>query len=80
MLEKRTDAILTAHMDVMERYMSELAEGDHWDTLEANKHWLHNHVVEHLCRDGMGIPEVEKAVQDVRLEIQRYFKRFNPVA
>jgi hypothetical protein len=80
LLEKRSNAMLGAYFAVMKQYMSALAKGQHWDTLETNKHWLHNQVMDRLRKEGVGISEVEEAVHDIRLEIQRYFKQFSPVA
>lgn len=79
LLENRSNAMYSAYMAVMKQYMSELAQGQHWETLDTNKHWLHNQIVERLRKDGVGVSDVEEAVHDIRLEIQRYFKRFSPV-
>ena len=80
LLEKRVNVMDGAYWDVMQDYMSALAMGRHWDTLETNSSWLHNRVNEKLNEGGVGIAQVENAVHDIRLEIQRYFKQFNPIA
>ncbi|MCF7967446.1 MAG: hypothetical protein K9L79_18190 [Methylobacter tundripaludum] len=79
LLEKRSNAMFNAYMTVMKQYISELAQGRHWETLNTNKHWLHNQIVDRLRMDGVGVADVEDAVHDIRLEIQRYFKQFSPV-
>jgi hypothetical protein len=80
LLKKRSDAMFGAYMTVLKKYQSELAKGKRWDTLETNHNWINNKIIDLLYRDGAGISQVEEAVHEVRLEIQRYFKQFNPVA
>jgi hypothetical protein len=79
LLKKRSDEMLNAYMEVLWTYQSELAQGKHWDTLDTNHKWLHNQINDRLRTAGVGISQVEDAVHDVRLEIQRYFQKFNPV-
>lgn len=79
LLERRSNAMFSAYMTVMNQYMSGLAKGRYWDTLDTNKHWLHNQVMDHLRKDGVSITDIEEAVHDIRLEIQRYFKQFSPM-
>lgn len=78
LLEKRSNAMFNAYMIVIKQYMLELGQGRHWETLDNNKGWLSNQILGHLRREGVGITEVEAAVHDIRLEIQRYFKQFSP--
>lgn len=78
LLEGRLDAIHCAHMEVLGKYTDELVHGKHLSTLKTNKHWLHNQVIERLRAAGYGIEEVEKEVHAIRLEIQKYFKKFEP--
>lgn len=78
LLERRLAAIHLAHLEVLGTYTNELVQGKHLSTLKTNKHWLHNQVNESLCAAGCGVEEVEKEVHAIRLEIQKYFKKFEP--
>ncbi|CAB3732841.1 hypothetical protein LMG26690_04968 [Achromobacter animicus] len=80
LLKKRTEVMLHAQIEVLQKYVEDLAKGKHWDTLETNHHWIHNQINERLYKGGVGVSQVGEAVHEVRLEIQRYFQRFNPVA
>lgn len=77
LLEKRDKAMNQAYLSVMYEYMSELAKGQHWETLDTNKHWLNSKVEERLAKAGVGFADLRDAVHDIRLEIQRYFKQFS---
>lgn len=77
--QKRFEATFDAYMHVLEEYQSKLAQGKYWDTLDTNYGWLHNQINDRLYSSGMGISQVEEAVHDIRLEIQRYFDKFYPV-
>lgn len=78
LLEGRLRAIFQAHHAVLRKYTDELAQGKHLVTLKTNRHWLHNRVNDSLISAGYGIVEVEKEVHNIRLEIQAYFKKFEP--
>ncbi len=78
LFEKRDKAMSQAYLSVMLEYMSELAKGRHWDTLDTNKHWLQEKVEERLEKGGAGFKDVNEAVNEIRLEIHRYFKQFSP--
>lgn len=70
LLEKRSNAMFSVYETVINKYKADLAKGKHWDTLETNKHWIHNKVIDRLRKEGVGISEVEDAVHNIRLEIQ----------
>lgn len=79
LLKSRSQAMMRAHMEVLEEYKKGLAKGKYWDTLETNHHWIHNQINDRLYRDGAGVSQVEVEVHEIRLEIQKYFHRFNPI-
>ncbi len=79
LLKKRSDAMFGAYMEVLRNYQAELAQGKHWETLSTNHDWLHNQINDRLYKAGVGVSQVEEAVHDVRLEIQKYFHKFNPI-
>ena len=78
LLEGRLSAIFHAHLTILRKYTEELAQGKHQATLKTNKHWLHNQVNDSLNTAGYGIDAVESEVHAIRLEIQAYFKKFEP--
>lgn len=78
--EKRDKAMSQAYLSVMLEYMSEISKGQHWETLATNKHWLNRKVEERLEKGGVSFLDLNEAVHDIRLEIQRYFKQFSPMA
>lgn len=80
LLQKRCDAMSDAFMETFENYQLELGKGKHWETLDTNVHWLHNQIVDSMSKRGAGISDVEREVHEIRLAIQKYFKRFNPLS
>lgn len=80
LLQKRFDAMSDAFTETFETYQIELGQGKHWGTLDSNVHWLHNRIIDRMNECGAGISDVEREVHEIRLAIQTYFKRFNPLA
>ncbi len=78
LLDGRLEAIHSTHIKVFGDYTDALVQGKYLSTLKTNKHWLHNQVNEGLRAAGYGIEEVEQEVHAIRLEIQNYFKKFEP--
>jgi hypothetical protein len=78
-LERRESAMDEAYYIVLEDYRNGLAEGKYWSTLDQNKHWISNQILDRLRAKGLGIPDVEAEVHEIRHEVQRYFQKFSPI-
>lgn len=78
-LAGRADALMNAVMIEGERYIAGLSEGKYWDTVDTNKHWMHNNIIDHLYRDGYNISQNEQAVVEIREAIRTYFESYNPI-
>lgn len=78
-LEKRESAMGEAYYTVLEQYNEGLAQGKYWSSLETNKHWVSNQILDLLRVEGLGISEVEAKVHEIRHEVQKYFHRFSPI-
>lgn len=76
---KRVAAMNEAFVTEIEKYKNELAEGKHWDTLDQNRHWIHNRILDRLNSAGCGISQVQEHVHAIRNDIQRYLEGFNPI-
>lgn len=80
LLEARVSTLSDAYGEVMEDYMQSLAQGRHIDTLDDNRHWLHNNINKLCYERGCGVSQIEEEVHDIRLFVQRYLESFNPLA
>ncbi|MDO8329021.1 MAG: hypothetical protein Q7T36_00950 [Fluviicoccus sp.] len=80
LLEARSLAFHNATTDAIGYYTDGLSKGKFWDTLETNHHWLHNRVLNRLYEMGCGVSQVNEEVHEIRLEIQKYFSKFNPTS
>lgn len=82
LLERRFTAFLTIRMEELQKYRDTLAAGSRGsaEELEDNLGWVSNRINDRMYREGVGISQVEQAVDKVRSEIQRYLEAFNPLA
>lgn len=78
-LQSRVDTLFTAYFEAVHHYIELLKKGECWVNLEGNEGWLHNRVNDRLYREGFGISQVEERAHAVRLEIQKYFLKFDPL-
>lgn len=78
-LEKRSTVLFNSYYSVLKDYQDGLAKGKYWDTLDKNRFWISNKINQEMNEKGAGIKDIESAVHEVRLEIQKYYEKFNPV-
>jgi len=78
-LDNRVSSMLEAYHTVIGEYQEEIASGKHWDKFDDNHGWIHNKVVDEMSKNGAGITDLESAAHEVRLEVQKYYNRFNPL-
>ncbi|HDY8173928.1 TPA: hypothetical protein RQL04_004425 [Vibrio vulnificus] len=78
-LDKRSDALFHSYYRVLKEYQQGLCEGKYWETLDENKYWINNQIVEFMCNEGAGVQDNESAAHEMRLEIQKYYEKFNPI-
>jgi hypothetical protein len=79
-MEERKAALMRANYPVFKKYFIGLAHGRYWDTLEENHLWIRNEIVDNLHDDGFNVNHAENKVHEIRYEIQKYFKKFNPLS
>jgi hypothetical protein len=79
LLGNRLEVLQRARVDVLREYAQDLANGKYLETLESNKYWLHNKVLDALYQQGCGVSQIDEAVGGIRLSMQRYFESFNPL-
>lgn len=79
LFEARANAMTSAFHDALEEYKSGLTAGRYWDTLDSNHGWVHNKINRRLYEMGCGVSQVEESVHEIRIEMQKYFERFNPI-
>ena len=77
LLENRANVIHEVHLQELQKYCDELAEGK-FTSLEHTEAIVHNRVIDELGRRGCGIAEIEEEVHKLRLAIQQYFEKFHP--
>lgn len=79
LFDARASAMSESFHSAIEYYKNGLTAGKYWDSLDTNHHWIHNKINSQLYEMGCGISQVEEAVHEIRIEIQKYFERFNPI-
>ena len=77
--DKRVSAMRNTYISELDKYKNELAEGKHWDTLDTNRHWMHNRIMDGLRSHGCGIEEIGNDVHQIRRNIQMHLEGFNPI-
>jgi hypothetical protein len=78
-LQNRINTIEEVHSNEIDKYRSELAKGLVKGRLSEYKNVVHNRVVDSLGERGFGVSQVEQSVNQIRLEIQKYFESFDPL-
>lgn len=78
-LEERSQKLFSIHMDEIRKYLKELAHGKHGDDYELNSSIVHNRINDRLYKNNCGISQIEEQVHEVRLFIQGYLDKFNPL-
>ena len=78
-LDNRISSLFEAYHSIIAGYQNDLIDGKYWDTMETNSSWIHNKINSVMNKNGAGIPDLESAAHEVRLEIQRYYDDFNPL-
>lgn len=78
-LKERLECTIGVHREVADDYINGLCSGKYWDTQEENHHWVHNAIVTRLYDRGCGVSQNEEEVHAIRMEIQKYFEKFNPL-
>ncbi|THK41322.1 hypothetical protein E8Q33_09550 [Methylophaga sp. SB9B] len=79
LLDDRLNSTLEAYITVIEQYQEDLTKGKRWSNFDENKSFIHNDIVSIMSKNGLGITELQGAVQEIRKEIQRYYESFNPI-
>ena len=77
--DKRVSMIHEAFCDEIRKYMDELVEGKHWNTLDDNRDWMHNRILDRLTSSGCGIAQIHEEVHRIRNDIQKYLEGYNPI-
>jgi len=80
-LDRRSKTITEIYFDELEKYANELAKGNYISSkeFEMNWIWVHNKINDRLYKSGLGIGQIEKEVDKIRLAIQDYFESFDPL-
>jgi hypothetical protein len=81
-LEMRISSMQSIYWKELESYSKSLVKGKPLlgtDGDDPNFDKFHNKIVEKLNKKGCGISEVEAEVNNIRMAIQHYFDRFNPI-
>jgi hypothetical protein len=78
LLENRVATIHEIYITEARAYARALAKGKHLDTLDTNRHWVHNRINDALYERGCGVSQIQGEVHEIRLAIQRYLESFDP--
>ncbi|WP_139802629.1 hypothetical protein [Aurantimonas sp. 22II-16-19i] len=79
-LNSRLGALSKSCHIAFELYEKGLSEGNYWDDLDGNKHWLHNKIMDSLRKEGFGIDDSQAKVNEIRKAIQNYFNSFDTIS
>jgi len=79
LLENRLAVMRGILRSELDQYANELAQGKHWSSLDDNWGWLSNQINHELYKRGCGISQIQAEVHELRLAIQSYLEKFNPV-
>ncbi len=78
-LESRTTKIFSIHIEELDKYFDELVNGKYQGELNYNHAIVHNRINDRMYKAGCGISQVEEQIHTVRLAIQKYLKRYDPI-
>ncbi|MFM0414969.1 hypothetical protein [Paraburkholderia aromaticivorans] len=78
-LGARLQCVAEVHREVVENYIAGLCSGKYWDSKNENHNWVNNEIVSRLYERGCGVSQNEEEVHAIRMEIQKYFEKFNPL-
>jgi hypothetical protein len=78
-LGKRADAIMEIYISEISEYINKLAKGKNIKNPDKNLGLVHNKIVDRLEKNGFGLVQVEKDVDNIRLAIQDYFISYDPL-
>ncbi len=78
-LESRTNKSFSIHMEELDKYFNELVNGKHQGDLKYNHAIVHNRINDRMYKSGCGISQVEEQIHEVRLAIQKYLKKYDPI-
>jgi hypothetical protein len=79
LLQNRFDVQHSITFREITEYRNQLAKGKYNDSLEHNWAWLGNKINDQLYEQGCGVSQIEEAVHQIRLDIQKYLEKFNPL-
>lgn len=79
LLENRANVLFNACLESIDHYRKGLANGKYQENIEENYNWIHNRIQDALYKQGCGISQIEEEVHKVRLEIQKYFQKYDPI-
>ncbi|WP_339836749.1 hypothetical protein [Paenibacillus sp. FSL R7-0272] len=78
LLENRLEYTESIIVEELDRYCDELAEGLHTEFFEHNDGLVQTRVNKRLSELGLDESQVQEAVNDIQIEIQHYFRSFQP--
>lgn len=78
-LEVRTKKSFSIQMEELDKYFNELANGKYQGELKHNYAFVHNRINDRMYKSDCGISQVEEQIHEVRLEIQKYLKKYDPL-
>ncbi|MCB2196461.1 MAG: hypothetical protein KQH79_11425 [Bacteroidetes bacterium] len=81
-IEERADNMLNIHLDELRKFGDDLIknpedyEGEDKDRIGSI---VHNRINSRLYESGCGISQIEEKIHEVRLEIQKYYEKYDPI-
>jgi len=78
-LKNRSKILQEARWVTLRKYMQDLANGKYTNTLENNWGWLQNEILQYCGERGANLSQAEMEIDNIRLLIQEYFEKYNPV-
>jgi hypothetical protein len=78
-LESRTEMSFSIQMEELDKYFKELVNGKYQGDLKYNYAIVHNRINDRMYKNGCGISQVEEQIHEVRLAIQKYLKKYDPL-
>lgn len=77
-LDGRANSLFSAFYSIGQEYAKSLCEDKYTDTLSENKYWIHNKINNFMYSKGYGISDCESHVNKIRLQIQGYYRKYDP--
>lgn len=78
-LKHRSNALHEVHWDAAKEYLEQLAKDSDWGDLDRKSGGFHNSINSKYYDAGIGQSQVEDKVNKLRLEIQHYFAKYDPL-